>query len=51
MFIQWMINVIYQRLLEKKNDTGRAIQVMVESTKIQRYMSNDLPTLVYKSIV
>lgn len=51
MWIQWLIDLMYEKILAKKNDTGRTIQVMVEATKMQQYMSNDMPTLVYKGIV
>lgn len=51
MWTKLLISLIYKKMLAKKNDTGRKIQVMVEATKIQKYMSNDMPTLVYKGIV
>lgn len=50
LWAKWMLTVISRGSLAKLEE-GRTIQVMVETTKIKRYMSNDLSTLIYKGIV
>lgn len=49
-WIKWLLTVISRRSLAKIEE-GRTVQVMVETTKIRCYMSNDLSTSIYKGIV
>lgn len=49
-WVEYLLTAILKKS-QMEAPEGRTIQVMVEATKIQRYMSNDLPTVIYKGIV